>query len=279
MIVKPVLKDYLSVKQTVEYLNIHGLLNYTADDLYELTVEKKITPVFLVHDKEVIYSNIDKSMCWLTLTGYCECPLSILKFLCDSNESALLEEFTIHSVIKQKNNPIKVADTDIFSDKEKEDIITISQLHTTLNKGNVVKLKRIYKTDFDDSSGEVKEIETSDYVDYIHIKISDIKFSIYELESLLKDSATQTEESLPLQAEVPLLSENRERTYLVIIGALHQLLNQKKGDKSAPFKTKDSLVADIVEANKGIHGISKTNIDDYLKKADNVFEDVKKNID
>lgn len=275
MVVKPVLKDYLSVKQTVEYLNIHGLLNYTVDDLYELTVEGKITPVFLVHDKEVIYSDIDKLVYWLTLTGYCKCPPSILKLLCDSNESTLLEEFTIHSVIEQKNNPINVANTDIFSDKEKEGIIP----HTPLSEWDTVKFKPIYKTEFNDSSGEVKEIGTSDYIDCIHIKISDIKFSVYELKSLLQDSATQTEVSLPLQAKVPLLSENRERTYLVIIGALHQLLNQKKGDKSAPFKTKDSLVANVVDANKAIHGISKTNIDDYLKKADNVFNDAKKNID
>ena len=278
MIVKPVLKDYLSVKQTIAYLNMNGLLNYTADDLYELTVEKKITPVFLVLDKEVVYSDIDKLVYWLIFTGYCKCPPSILKLLCDSNESTLLEELTIHSVIEQKNNPIKGANTDIFSDKEKEGIIAISESHTPLSEWDTVKFKPIYKTDFNDSSGEVKEIETSDYIDYIHIKISDIKFSVYELKSLFQDSATQTEKSL-LQAEVPLLSENRERTYLVIIGALHQLLNQKKGDKSAPFKTKDSLVANVVDANKAIHGISKTNIDDYLKKADNVFNDAKKNID
>lgn len=276
MIVKPVLKDYLSIKQAIEYLNIHGLLNYTADDLYELTVEKKITPVFLVHDKEIIYSDIDKLVYWLIFTGYCKCPPSILKFLCDSNGSALLKELTIHSVIEQKNNPMKVANTDIFSDKEKEDIISISQLHNTLNEWNTVKIKPIYKTKFDDSSGEVKEIETSDYEDYIYIEISDIKFSFHELKSLLRDKITKKEDSLPLQAKESFLSEQKERTYLVIIGALHQLLNRKKGNKEAPFKTKDSLVADIVEANKGIHGISKTNIDDYLKKADDVFSDIKK---
>lgn len=258
---KPILKDYLSIKKTVEYLSLHGLLNYTADDLYELTVEKKVTPVFLIHDKEVIYSDSDKLVHWLTFTGYCKCPLSIFKFLCESNESDLLNKLTVHSVIEQKNNP--------------------SQLHTTLNEWDVVKLKPIYKTEFDDSSGEIIATQTSDYVDYIHIKISDIRLPAHEIESLLQDrtTQTQTEDSLPLQAKESSLSKQKERTYLVIIGALHKLLNQKKGSKEAPFKTKDSLVADIVEANKGIHGISKTNIDDYLKKADDVFEDAKKNID
>lgn len=263
---KPVLKNYLSIKQTIEYLNIHGLLNYTANDLYDLAVENKVTPVFLVHDKEVIYSDIDNLVHWLTFTGYCKCPLSIFKFLCDRNLPDSLDELIVHSVIKPKNDSMSLYGTHTQED-------------TSLNEWDTVKVKPICKTRFDDSSDEVRGIEIDDYIDCIYLEISDIRFSAHEIESLLQDITTQTEDSLPVQAKESSLSKQKERTYLVIIGALHKLLNQKKGSKEAPFKTKDSLVADIVEANKGIHGISKTNIDDYLKKADNVFEDAKKDID
>lgn len=259
-------KEYLSLDETVSYLEKKQDLPVDFSDLQQLERTGRIKP--LVYFTEIIFSD----------------DFFIVEF---SDKPIINGYFEPHDFIlldKHRVNPYREWGNEYF--EIKYDLFKVSFITQCIpNTMQLGKIGQIYNYNAPDDKGEIVS-EISYYQVFIKRNELDALFETdnqstqnhtinNKLNQRIKQLEQQLEQSSQKQGQHKQLTDRSEQSYLTTIGLLLELMTAPKGiENKPPFQSQSVIIAEIED--KGIYGQRRSSLEGRFGDANKALDNAKK---